>query len=84
MDPEETGPWEGAIQQLRAWDPSWAEACERMTTNPWRSGILPRRLVELIGVAVNAACTNLNPEVTGGTSAERSTRAPRARKSCSF
>ena len=35
-----------------------------MATNPWRSGVLPRRLVELIGVAVNAACTNLNPDGT--------------------
>ena len=26
--------------------------------------MLPRKLVELIGVAVNAACTNLNPEGT--------------------
>ena len=64
MSPEETGPWEAAIEQLRAWDPSWAKACVRMTTNPWRSGILPRRLVELVGVALNAACTNLKPEGT--------------------
>ena len=63
-NPEETGPWEAAYEQLRAWDKSWAEACERMTNNPWRTGILPRRLVELIGVALNAACTNLNPEGT--------------------
>ena len=35
-----------------------------MATNPWRSGILSCRLVELIGVALNAACTNLNPEGT--------------------
>ena len=64
MDTQEAGPWDAAIEQLRAWDPSWAAACERMTTNPWRSGILPRRLVELIGVALNAACTNLNPDGT--------------------
>ena len=64
MTPEEIGPWDAAIEQLRAWDPSWASACERMATNPWRSGVLSRRLVELIGVAVNSACTNLNPEGT--------------------
>ncbi len=62
VNPE--GPWEASIEQVRAWDRSWAAACERMTTNPWRSGILPRRLVELIGVALNVACTNLNPEGT--------------------
>lgn len=61
---KETGPWEPAIEQLHEWDPSWTEACEKMATNPSRSAILPRRLVELIGVALNAACTNLNPEGT--------------------
>jgi len=35
-----------------------------MTTNPWVDGVLPRRFVELVGVALNAACTNLNPEGT--------------------
>ena len=64
VNTQETGPWEAAIDQLRAWDPSWAGACLRMTINPWRSDILPRRLIELIGVALNAACTNLNPEGT--------------------
>jgi alkylhydroperoxidase/carboxymuconolactone decarboxylase family protein YurZ len=35
-----------------------------MTTNPWTMGVLPRKLIELIGVALNAACTNLNPDGT--------------------
>jgi alkylhydroperoxidase/carboxymuconolactone decarboxylase family protein YurZ len=60
----ETGPWDDAVEQLRVWDPAWADSCARMATNPWRSGVLSRKLVELIGVAVNAACTNLNPEGT--------------------
>ncbi len=60
----ETGPWDNALDLLREWDPAWAEVCRKMTTNPWTSGVLPRRLVELIGVAINAACTNLNPEGT--------------------
>jgi alkylhydroperoxidase/carboxymuconolactone decarboxylase family protein YurZ len=38
--------------------------CERMALNPWRHEVLPRKTVELIGLAVNAACTNLNPEGT--------------------
>lgn len=59
----ETGPWDDdALAQLRAWDPAWAEICTRMSTNPWRGGVLPRRFAELVGVAVNAACTNLNAE----------------------
>jgi alkylhydroperoxidase/carboxymuconolactone decarboxylase family protein YurZ len=60
----ETGPWDAALAQLREWDPAWAESCHRMTTNPWRRGILPRKLVELIGVMLNAQCTSLNPEGT--------------------
>ena len=35
-----------------------------MTANPWVSGVLPRKLIELVGVALNAACTNLNPDGT--------------------
>lgn len=57
-------PWEEALTTLREWDPLWASTCEQMTTNPWSSGVLPRTTVELIGVALNAACTNLNPEGT--------------------
>lgn len=59
-----TGPWDGAFDQLREWDRAWADTCARMTNDPWRSGVLPRKLVELIGIAVNAACTNLNPDGT--------------------
>ena len=58
------GPWEEAFGQLRQWDPTWADTCARMAGDPWRSDVLPRRLVELVGLAVNAACTNLNPEGT--------------------
>lgn len=64
MTTEATGPWGDALAQLREWEPAWAQSCARMATNPWRSGVLPRKLVELIGVALNAACTNLNPQGT--------------------
>ena len=63
-EPPAGGPWDVALDQLREWDPDWAETCARMTTNPWRSSVLPRKTLELIGVALNAACTNLNPEGT--------------------
>jgi hypothetical protein len=35
-----------------------------MTTNPWTGGVLSRKFVELIGVTINASCTNLDPEGT--------------------
>ncbi len=59
------GPWEAmALAKLREWDPAWAEAAEHVTLNPWKHDVLPRKTVELIALAVNAACTNLNPEGT--------------------
>ena len=58
------GPWDPAVDQLREWDPKWAGACVKMTTNPWTSGVLPRKFIELVSLGLNAACTNLNPDGT--------------------
>lgn len=58
------GPWDDALHDLRTWDPSWAAICATMTDNPWVNGVLPRKFIELVGVALNAACTNLNPDGT--------------------
>jgi alkylhydroperoxidase/carboxymuconolactone decarboxylase family protein YurZ len=52
------------LEQLRGWDAKWADACVKMSTNPWTGGVLPRKLIELISLALNAACTNLNPDGT--------------------
>ena len=60
----DAGPWEDALTTLCRWDPEWGRACARMSTNPWTSGVLEHKTVELVGVAINAACTNLNPEGT--------------------
>lgn len=60
--PEETGFWSSAFTQLREWDPKWAETYVRMTGNPSSSGVLSRKLVELIGVALNAGRIGLNPD----------------------
>jgi alkylhydroperoxidase/carboxymuconolactone decarboxylase family protein YurZ len=59
-----TGPWDAPLAKLREWDPAWAEQCFKMTTNPWTNGILPLKTIELICIAVNAACTNLNQDGT--------------------
>jgi alkylhydroperoxidase/carboxymuconolactone decarboxylase family protein YurZ len=61
---QQTGPWDAAAAKLAEWDPAWTAACMKMTTNPWAEGVLPQKFIELIGVALNAACTNLNPEGT--------------------
>jgi alkylhydroperoxidase/carboxymuconolactone decarboxylase family protein YurZ len=60
----ECGPWDIAWEQMHAWDPQWADTCARMASNPWRSGVLPRRFIELVSIGLNAACTNLNPDGT--------------------
>ncbi len=61
---QEMGPWDSALSKLVEWDPTWAATCEKMSTNPWSQGVLPQKFIELVGIAVNAACTNLNPEGT--------------------
>jgi alkylhydroperoxidase/carboxymuconolactone decarboxylase family protein YurZ len=62
---QSTGPWDNpALAQLREWEPGWAEQCLTMSQDPWTSGILPRKDVELISLAVSAACTNLSTEGT--------------------
>jgi len=64
IPPRATGPWDAAASPLREWDPAWADACVTMTTNPWTGGVLSRKLIELVSVGLNAACTNLNPDGT--------------------
>jgi alkylhydroperoxidase/carboxymuconolactone decarboxylase family protein YurZ len=59
-----TGPWDSALETLREWDPEWAELCFKMSTNPWTHCVLPHKFIELVSVALNAACTNLNPKGT--------------------
>jgi alkylhydroperoxidase/carboxymuconolactone decarboxylase family protein YurZ len=64
MTSAQTGPWsDTAFKILERWDPTWSEAVDRMTGNPW-NGSLDRKTVELVSLAVNAACTNLNAQGT--------------------
>ena len=59
------GPWdEPALAKFREWDPIFVDQCLKMSNAPWTGGILPRKDVELISLAVSAACTNLS---AGGT-----------------
>src|SRR5262245_25457589 len=55
------GPWDPLLDRLREWDPAGAAAWIAVSTNPWTNGILPVKTIELICVALNAACTNLQP-----------------------
>jgi alkylhydroperoxidase/carboxymuconolactone decarboxylase family protein YurZ len=59
------GPWDNAaLAKLQEWDQVFVDQCLKMSNDPWTSGVLPRKEVELISLAVNAACTNLS---AGGT-----------------
>src|SRR5262245_63466672 len=55
----DSGPWDPILEQLREWDPKGSDLLVKVSTNPWTNGILPLKTVELICVALNAACTNL-------------------------
>ncbi len=60
-----TGPWDTkAFDILRQLDSEWAEQSLTMSANPWTSGILPLKTVELVALAWCCACTNLNAEGT--------------------
>ncbi len=62
---KETGPWDAALDQIHAigirHGPSLREDDHQSLE---LSGVLPRKTVELISLAMNAACTNLNPDGT--------------------
>ena len=54
------GDWGPAMDNFAEWDPDWTERCARMTNNPWTTGVLPVKWIELICIALNAACTYRN------------------------
>jgi alkylhydroperoxidase/carboxymuconolactone decarboxylase family protein YurZ len=53
-------PWGSSLDEMKEWDPKGAESLLQVGTNPWTSGVLPRKEVELIFLALNCACTNLD------------------------
>jgi alkylhydroperoxidase/carboxymuconolactone decarboxylase family protein YurZ len=55
---------DATLNQLREWDPRWAEACQKMSTSPLIDGVLPRKVAELIGMAVSMGCSQNHPEET--------------------
>ncbi|WP_380872115.1 carboxymuconolactone decarboxylase family protein [Sphingomonas sp. DBB INV C78] len=45
---------------MKEWDPQGAKALLRVGNNPWTNGVLPRKEVELISLALHCACSSLN------------------------
>ncbi len=60
MTTNETNPWGSSLDKLKEWDPKGAELLLRVGTNPWTSGVLPRKEVELISLGLYCSCTNLD------------------------
>jgi alkylhydroperoxidase/carboxymuconolactone decarboxylase family protein YurZ len=56
----ERGVWGPAMDNFAQWEPDWTERCARMINNPWTTGVLPVKWIELICIALNAACTHRN------------------------
>lgn len=54
------GAWSPALDSFAQCDPDWTERCARMANNPWATGVLPIKWIELICIALNAACTHRN------------------------
>ena len=53
-------PWGPSLDKMKQWDPKGAELLLCVGTDPWTDGVLPRKEVELISLALNCACTNLD------------------------
>lgn len=64
MTTESAGLWGPALDTLLGWDPAWARACHSMSMNPWHSQILDERFLELVCIALSAACTTLDAPAT--------------------
>src|SRR5271155_3516936 len=57
---QQVNPWGSSLDKLKEWDPKGADLLLRVGTNPWTSGVLPRKEVELIFLALNCSCTSLD------------------------
>ncbi|MFF4762253.1 carboxymuconolactone decarboxylase family protein [Streptomyces sp. NPDC001292] len=55
----ENGSWNSLWDQLYEWDPAWTEQFMKTAMMPWNSGVLEPKVVELLCIAVDAACTHM-------------------------
>lgn len=53
------GAWNPLWDKLLYWDPEWTEQFVSMGTLPVRRGVLSPQFVELLSIAVDAACTHM-------------------------
>jgi alkylhydroperoxidase/carboxymuconolactone decarboxylase family protein YurZ len=55
----ERGAWNPLWDGLREWDPAWTEQFVAMAMQPWNSGVLEPKFIELLCIAVDAAATHM-------------------------
>ena len=60
MSTNEVNPWGESLDKFKEWDPEGAGLVLQVGANPWRSGVFTRKEVELLSLALNCACTNLD------------------------
>ena len=60
----ESVPSNEVLATRRECDPASADLFARMARSRWQGDVLPRKLVELVSLAVNIACTELNADGT--------------------
>ena len=54
-----SGSWNPMWDQLADWDPEWTEQFMTMATTPMRRGVFTPQFVELLSIAIDAACTHM-------------------------
>ncbi|MCC3312914.1 Uncharacterised protein [Nocardia africana] len=54
-----SGSWNPLWDQLYEWDPEWTEQFMTMGSTPIRRGVFSPQFVELLSIAIDAACTHL-------------------------
>jgi len=54
-----TGNWNADWEPFAKLDPTWTEKVIAMATAPSATGVLDRKTIELIGIALDASCTHL-------------------------
>jgi alkylhydroperoxidase/carboxymuconolactone decarboxylase family protein YurZ len=55
----QAGAWNDAWNDIAALDPEWMERFLAMGMMPWTRNVLPAKTLELIAIAVDAACTHM-------------------------
>ncbi|MGY0538809.1 carboxymuconolactone decarboxylase family protein [Nocardioides sp. YJ-D4] len=54
-----SGQWNALWDELAELDPEWTEDYLALATRSWRNGVLSPQVVELLCIAVDAACTHM-------------------------